>query len=421
MLNMFKSPKKQETEIVNVQNINNVDNNLVIKLKQHFSDDEQQLYVTNLYMYMNYHPTQDYPINLEDVYKMIGFANKGNAMKTIKSNFVENEDYKIALFHMEKRKNEGGFNKETVMLNTDTFKNLCMIAKTDQGKKIRKYYVKLENIYNELIKQQFEQQKVELKLKDIETQRLLEEKELQLQEKELELIKYKEKVYEEIEKTGHIYVIKTDGGTKVGKTKDAVKKRIKGLQTGNMNDIQVLLDFKTSNADLLERTVHYILDRYRCNSNREFFDCDVDFIKTVVETIGKVIDTLKSCYQQITREEILAKLSENGININLETTKYEREIMYENKESNTIVLEEESELYNWLNNNIEPTKNGILRLKKICELYLDTDNVHAKLSNKIRLEIELWIKTRYKNLNYQYKDSCLHGERYRGWIGLKLK
>ena len=205
------------------------------------------------------------------------------------------------------------------------------------------------------------------------------------------------------------------------KTKDAVKKRIKGLQTGNMNDIQVLLDFKTSNADLLEKTVHYILERYRCNSNREFFDCDVEFIKTVVETVGKVVDTLKSCYQQITREEILAKLSENGININLETTKYEKEIMYENKESNTIVLKEESELYNWLNNNIEPTKNGILRLKKIRELYLNTDNVHAKLSNKIRLEIESWIKTRYKNLNYQYKDSCLHGERYRGWVGLKLK
>ena len=33
--------------------------------------------------------------NLEDVYKMIGFANKGNAMKLIKSNFLENEDYKI--------------------------------------------------------------------------------------------------------------------------------------------------------------------------------------------------------------------------------------------------------------------------------------------------------------------------------------
>ena len=230
------------------------------------------------------------------------------------------------------------------------------------------------------------------------------------------LIKYKEKVYEEIEKTGHIYVIKTDGGTKVGKTKDAVKKRIKGLQTGNMNDIQVLLDFKTSNADLLERIVHYILDRYRCNSNREFFDCDVDFIKTVVETSGKVIDTLKSCYQQITKEQILTKLSENGIKINLE-------INSETGSEKTFVNEEkeESELYNWLNNNIEPTKNGILRLKKICELYLDTNNVHSKLSNKIRLEIESWIKMKYRNINCKYNISSYNGERYKGWIGLKLK
>ena len=419
MFDIFKSHNKQENQIVNVQNINNVDNNLVIKLKQHFSDEEQQLYVTNLYMYMNYHATNDYPINLDHVFKMIGFANKGNAMKTIKSNFVENEDYKKLLFRTEKQVVNGrdlggaGMNQETVMLNVDTFKNLCMIAKTDQGKKIRKYYVKLENIYNELIKEQFEQQKVELKL---ETQRLLEEKELQLQEKELELVKYKEKIYEEIEKTGHIYVIKTDGGTKVGKTKDAVKKRIKGLQTGNMNDIQVLLDFKTSNPDLLEKTVHYILERYRCNSNREFFDCDVEFIKTVVETVGKVVDTLKSCYQNISKEQILTKLSENGIKINLEiNSETESEKTFVNDEK------EESELYNWLNNNIELDKNGILKLKKICELYLDMDNVYPKLSNKIRLEIENWIKTKFKHLNFQYKDSYLNGERYRGWVGLKLK
>jgi phage anti-repressor protein len=155
MLNIFKSHNKQENQIVNVQNINNVDNNLVIKLKQHFSDEEQQLYVTNLYMYMNYHPTQDYPINLEDVYKMIGFANKGNAKRTLENNFIKDEDYKKLLLPTEKQVVNGkdlggaGMNQETIMLNTDTFKNLCMIAKTDQGKKIRKYYVKLENIYNE--------------------------------------------------------------------------------------------------------------------------------------------------------------------------------------------------------------------------------------------------------------------------------
>ena len=30
---MFKGPKKQETEIVNIQKIHNIDNNLLIKLK----------------------------------------------------------------------------------------------------------------------------------------------------------------------------------------------------------------------------------------------------------------------------------------------------------------------------------------------------------------------------------------------------
>jgi phage anti-repressor protein len=129
---------------------------LVETLKGEFTETQQQWYVANLYIYMHYHPTNDYPINLENVYRMIGFANKGNAMKTIKSNFVFDEDYKVALFHTEKRKNEGGFNKETVMLNVDTFKNLCMLAKTDKGKEIRKYYVKLENITHRILKEELE-------------------------------------------------------------------------------------------------------------------------------------------------------------------------------------------------------------------------------------------------------------------------
>ncbi len=140
---MFKSPKKQENEIVNIQKIHNIDNNLLIKLKQHFSDEEQQLYITYLYMYMNYHAKQDYPINLEDVYKMIGFANKGNAKRTLENNFIKDEDYKKLLLPTEKQVVNGkdlggaGMNQETIMLNTDTFKNLCMIAKTDQGKKTK--------------------------------------------------------------------------------------------------------------------------------------------------------------------------------------------------------------------------------------------------------------------------------------------
>jgi hypothetical protein len=36
-----------------------------------------------------------YPINLENVFKMIGFANKGNAKRTLENNFTKDEDYKI--------------------------------------------------------------------------------------------------------------------------------------------------------------------------------------------------------------------------------------------------------------------------------------------------------------------------------------
>lgn len=392
---MFKSPKK-------TQDINNEDSLLV-----------KQFNGLNIQVYGTY---ENPLFKAKDIGELLGID---KIRKTI-----ENLDEECKVKINAPTGGVGTNNSDTWFLTEDGLYEVLFISRKPIAKQFK---VWVRNIIKEIrLKGKYDLEE-QLRLKKLETQKiidennkLLEEKELQLQEKELELIKYKEKVYEEIEKTGHIYVIKTDGGTKVGKTKDAVKKRIKGLQTGNINDIEILLDFKTSNADLLERTVHYILDRYRCNSNREFFDCDVDFIKTIVETIGKVIDTLKSCYQHITKDQILDKLSENGINISLERCESDNTYVNEDVSVNRNV-NQESELYNWLNNNIELDKNGILKLKKMCELYMDMDTVHPKLSNKIRLEIEKWIKTKYKNINFQYKDSYFNGERYRGWVGLKLK
>jgi anti-repressor protein len=65
-----------------------------------------------------------------------------------------------------------GILQEDIMLNVDTFKNLCMLDKTDKGKEIRKYYVKLENIYNKIIKEEIQENK-----KEIENQKLLLEQE----------------------------------------------------------------------------------------------------------------------------------------------------------------------------------------------------------------------------------------------------
>jgi len=95
MLELIKPKSINFTELVKNSNTTlsiDIQSKIVDKLNETFTEKEQHWYVANLYMYMNYHATEDYPINLEHVFKMIGFANKGNAMKTIKSNFVENED-----------------------------------------------------------------------------------------------------------------------------------------------------------------------------------------------------------------------------------------------------------------------------------------------------------------------------------------
>ena len=51
-------------------------------------------------MYLNYHPTEEFPINLENVYKLLGFANKEKQGKidvlTKKTNkFVEGQSIYI--------------------------------------------------------------------------------------------------------------------------------------------------------------------------------------------------------------------------------------------------------------------------------------------------------------------------------------
>jgi phage anti-repressor protein len=138
----------------------NIQNKLVEKLHENFQEEEQRWYAANLYIYMKFHPTEDFPINLDDIYSMIGFANKENAKRTLVNNFTRDIDFKVYEGQevkaarpkgrtdgtLHKNINPDWEGKQTILLNTETFKNLCMIARTEKGKKIRAYYVKLETI-----------------------------------------------------------------------------------------------------------------------------------------------------------------------------------------------------------------------------------------------------------------------------------
>ena len=259
-------------------------------INSELNEQQQQIYVRNLYMCMNFNPTTDFPVNLDHVYKDMGFANKGNAMKTIKSNFTKDEDYKILLVPTEKQVH-GGHNHETVMLNIDTYKTLCMLVKTPQGKEIRKYYVKLENIYNGIIKKEIENTQKLLENKTNQMQLLelnLEEKNHKINLMTRKVNKYKkgESVYifhstvEEDDKVVDLYKL---GRTKNANVRDQIHK------TASYKGI--LLKVHCVDSVLLERNLHFLLNKYRKSNRREWFTCSFDIMKNAIDYAKHVLES----------------------------------------------------------------------------------------------------------------------------------
>ena len=109
-------------------------------------------------MYLNYNPVTDFIISLDNVWKFIGFSNKANAKRLLKHNFKEGTDYNKG-GNTVIRLDDGKFSNETIMLNINTFKKLCLKANTENADKIHDYYIKLEMIYNELMKEEIEEKK----------------------------------------------------------------------------------------------------------------------------------------------------------------------------------------------------------------------------------------------------------------------
>jgi prophage antirepressor-like protein len=285
--------------------------------------------------------------------------------------------------------------QQMVMLKEQGLYKILMISRKPIAKQFQKWVF-------DVIKQ------IRLKGK-YDLEKKLEERNKQIEETQRELHLYKQKTYEEIEKTGHVYIIRTDGGYKVGKTKD-INNRVKGLQTGNNREIEVVFDFKTSNSDLLEKNVHYILDRYRCNSNREFFDCDPEYIKRIITLVGSTIDTLKSCYKHISKDDLTSRLK-SGVKFTIDDNIQDRPPEYN---------VENVDFWNWLDKNVRERHNSLLNLKDVCESYLDKKNIHSSVANRIRIDLESWIRRRFDNIKYIYTDSSLNGIKYKGWIGLEL-
>jgi phage anti-repressor protein len=247
----------------------NTQSKMVEILNEEFTQEESRWYIANLYVYMNYHPTNDYPINLDTLVKLVGFAHKKNAKATLENNFIKDEDYKILLTPKGKQvkiNGGAGLNKEQIMLNTDTFKNMCMLVKTEKSKQIRKYYVKLENIYNRIITEEIEEQENRLQVLQSENKE---------QQQRIELLEHKPNTHGfNSRRAGYVYMINDrskPGHYKIGMSYD-VDKRLTKLNTASSEaTLQIYKEVKTYDCETLENTVHKILQPFNIPRRREWF------------------------------------------------------------------------------------------------------------------------------------------------------
>jgi hypothetical protein len=155
---------------------NTYQNKLLNKIKEMFTDNEQQIFIASFYCYLNYQ--NEFIIDLDDIWKWLGFQSKFNSKRLLETQFIINKDYTL-LSQTAKQSThiKGGHNKETFMLNIKTFKKFCLKAGTKKADEIHEYYIKLEETLQEVIQEESNELKLQLEQKDQQLEDVIKNKE----------------------------------------------------------------------------------------------------------------------------------------------------------------------------------------------------------------------------------------------------
>jgi phage anti-repressor protein/phage antirepressor YoqD-like protein len=94
--------------------------------------------------------TEEFPVDFDQAWQWIGYSTKGNAKKILEENFIKGVDFNL----IKKNKVQIEGNREidrpyeAIFLTVDCFKSFCMMARTEKGKEVRKYYIQIEKSWN---------------------------------------------------------------------------------------------------------------------------------------------------------------------------------------------------------------------------------------------------------------------------------
>jgi phage anti-repressor protein len=157
-------------------------NKLLTKIKETFTENQQQLFISSFYLYLNYNK-DDFVISLDNIWEWLGFNQKEAIKRVLVKNFIENKDYSFRRSAESKREGRGGSTKEIILLTVKCFKLLCIKAGTKKANEIHEYFIKLEELLQDVILEECNEVKLQLENKDKEYEiKLKKEKQLERQQ-----------------------------------------------------------------------------------------------------------------------------------------------------------------------------------------------------------------------------------------------
>jgi hypothetical protein len=141
-------------------------NKLLNKLKETFTEFEQQIFIGSFYCYLKYDKNTDFAIDLDDVWKWLEFKQKYNAIRILEKHFKLDIDYKNLAPQVGGASSNdekwGGNNIKKIFLTIKCFKSLCLKAQTKKADEIHEYYMKMEEVLHKIIEEETDELRLQL-------------------------------------------------------------------------------------------------------------------------------------------------------------------------------------------------------------------------------------------------------------------
>lgn len=427
---------------------------LLIKIKEAFTNFEQQLFVSSFYCYLNYDKTRDFVVDLNDVWKWLGFSTKQNAENSLKSNFEVGIHYNKVAPHFggassSDQKQNGGQNKQIVMMTIKCFKALCMKAQTKKATEIHDYYLKLEEVLHDIANEETSELRQQLQQKEKESVKLKKESKRAIEQ--ATIVQFPEN-------TECIYI-----GT-IENTNDAREKLIKFGHTNNLairvldhrktyEDFTLVSAFKVHNKVEIENLIkeHAKIKRQirsievsgKVKTEIIAYDDDFTIIRLTkiitdiihakmysIENYDRLMREIGALQNKLQQSEETIQLNQQQLtNLTLENEQL-KECIEKQKTTLVAVEKEAQSVYqNEIMQDTEMTVKFNEFISTMCIVRPDVEESAGSLEGQLRI----WLKTKPKKeifhafkeyLDIRFKHARLaaqnEGHVMYGYVGVKL-